>query len=227
MARSATDGLAELASLQLSSFDFSLADFDGGSERASLIPEAGPTTADSFPFTVYRPALNKKRTARFLSVRRWRSEQKEYGIERMKTLKAECSDDTIDAVAGEFEEILSVLVGGLDQFAVTAPPSSKPRRHFATEIARRFADRTHGRYVSLFNQRLRTSSSHPAHWDQRGDMERTGERVPDRLLLLDDIATSGTTIEQAVQTLRDERPATVILPIAWIYENVAPGEDVF
>jgi phosphoribosylpyrophosphate synthetase len=73
--------------------------------------------------------------------------------------------------------------------------------------------------TELFQPRLRKSSSHPAHWDKRGDMELTGGPVPERLILVDDIATSGTTIEHAVQMLRAANPGMVILPVVWIYED--------
>jgi hypothetical protein len=178
---------------------------------------AETASAEEFPFTIYRPALNKTRSVRFLSVRRWRQSLKDSGIEQMRAIKGGCEFGIVDKVAAEFEDILSVLVGGLKHFGVTAPPSSKARLHFASEVARHFGKRTGASYVDVFKPRPRKSSSHPAHWNRRGDMKLTGESVPSRLLLLDDVATSGTTMEEAVQALRSVRPEIIIIPIVWIY----------
>lgn len=183
--------------------------------------EAGTVSNDTdhYAYAVRRPALNKKRTCRFLSLRRWRGDLKDKGLEAFKSMKAGCNAEDVDRIAGEFAEVLTVLVGGLKHWAVTAPPSSKKRLHFASELARRFAELTGAEYVQLFEDRPRKSSSHPAHWDKRGDMKLAEGAEYARVLILDDVSTSGTTIEQATGALRERSPEASILSAVWIYEN--------
>ena len=167
---------------------------------------------------IFQPALNKKRSIRFLSVRRWRASTKERDIEFLKEAKESCEEPLIRDVAREIAEAARELVQNVQGMRVTNPPpgSTEPgRKHFATELAREVARILEVEYVESFNPRPRGSASHPGHYDNRGDLLFSSTPLPGPYLLVDDVATSGTTLEECVRELKR---FGMVLPVVWVYE---------
>jgi len=173
---------------------------------------------------VYRPTLNKKRSVRFLSVRKWRAGTKKEDLEKLKEAKKRCEPELLDAIARELAEVVLQLVRNPAGSFVTAPPSSKRSgKHFATEIAERLAAELGLEFFQAFRKRPRKRSSHPRHFAERGEVSLR-EGVPAMpCILADDVATSGTTIEQCAAALGKER---FVLPIVWIYEEEVGEESL-
>ena len=90
---------------------------------------------------VFQPALNEKRSIRFLSGRRWRASTKERDLGLLKKAKETGDGELIRATAGELaEEVTRELIQSVQGLLVTNPPpgATEPgKKHFATEIAGR------------------------------------------------------------------------------------------
>ena len=167
---------------------------------------------------IFQPALNKKRSIRFLSVRRWRASTKERDLDLLKEAKESCEEALIQEVAREIAELARDLVQNLQGMRVTNPPpgATEPgRKHFATELAREVARILEVEYVETFSARPRGSASHPGHYDNRGDLLLFRTPTSGPYLLVDDVATSGTTLEECVKELKR---FGMVLPVVWVYE---------
>ena len=205
--------------------DFSVFDFNEFSKPKEKIAKAQPRPiiehdADVINNLIFRPTFNKKRTVRFLSIRKWSSVTKNNDLELLKSLKARCEELVIKKISQEFFDILDPMLKNWDGVFCTSPPPSKVRpKHFATEIAKGLSAIACAEYVQIFKERLRGTSSHPAHWDERGDLEFF--QIPDKnkklCVLVDDVATSGTTLEECSAKIGEYVP---VLSITWVYENL-------
>jgi hypothetical protein len=167
---------------------------------------------------IFQPALNKKRSIRFLSVRRWRASTKERDLDLLKEAKELCEEPFIRDVAREIAEVAWELVQNVQGMRVTNPPpgATEPgRKHFATELAREVARILEMEHVDTFSPRPRGSASHPGHYDNRGDLVFAAKPPCGPYLLLDDVATSGTTLEECARELKR---FGMVLPIVWVYE---------
>lgn len=175
-------------------------------------------------FSVYRPTWNLKRTVRFLSVRKWRDADKREGIDAVKRAKREHDAGFAEAVAREVADALRLTIGA-SGFSIGAPPQGAScawgEWHLASEVAALLGAEFGTEYRRLFAPRPRSGGSHPATWDTRGAAVLEYEPRGGLLVLVDDIATSGTTIEECCRTLRGYVPT---LAVAWLYEGVKATE---
>ncbi len=193
-------------------------------QLASPIPsvrprgEASRTSRNLLGSMIFQPALNKKRSVRFLSVRRWRASTKERDLELLKEAKETCDEELVRAIAGELAEVTRELVQSVQGLLVTNPPpgATEPgKKHFATQIARETACAMNAEYIETFSPRPRGTASHPAHYDNRGDLLFSTTPRPGPYLLVDDVATSGTTLEECARELKR---FGMVLPVVWVYE---------
>ncbi|MEI6633717.1 MAG: hypothetical protein WCP22_07860 [Chlamydiota bacterium] len=206
--------------------DFDLPDFDMGEylegyeeERAEAKKQADPEAQKYAGGLIYRPTVNKKRTCAFLSMRKWRTATKEADLERIKAAKAAGDEDFADFVAGEMAELISLLLRRPEDWTVTSPPPGHSRgkgKHFAALIAQKVASRLGSEYVLAFEPGTPKKGREQEHWkDKEGvpTLKDTGAR---RWLLVDDVATTGLTIEKCCELLSTHG---AVLSVAWVYEE--------
>jgi len=89
-------------------------------ERVSFKPVPG-IDVDVDRFSVLRPTWNLKRTARFLSIRKWRLVDKRGGIDAVKRAKQDHDEKFASVIAGELSNAIRLFLGSAG-FWITAPP---------------------------------------------------------------------------------------------------------
>ncbi|NLS78826.1 MAG: hypothetical protein GXY76_16365 [Chloroflexi bacterium] len=200
-----------------------------GAEEA-VAPEREPQEPDPLGKVLsrllVRPTWNRKRTVSFLSIRKWNAATKAADLAALTAAKDECGPDLVETVATDVVEHLRPLLGTCSGLWIATPPpgyhSGGP--HLATEAARVVAARLGCARVQAFADRPRSSRSHPRHFQERGELALWPEVPEGPCLLLDDIATTGTTIEECARLLRR---GELVLPVVWLYETgldaAAPG----
>jgi hypoxanthine-guanine phosphoribosyltransferase len=171
---------------------------------------------------VFRPTLNKKRTVSFLSIRKWRLSTKQSDIHKFKQAKLLCNNDVIEIIAKEIVCQLNFLFLNLHNFIVTSPPQGASygsgRLHFASLLAQSVAENlVKCEYKAFFASRPRKGGSHPKTFDKRGELELIADLNDTPIILIDDIATSGTTIEECMHRLSQKN---IVIPIAWVYGGI-------
>ena len=169
--------------------------------------------------TLVRPSWNKKRTVRFLSIRKWSARHHQEAVEAMKFAKARLDEQVLTQAASEVAGAVRDM-GILGGVLVTAPPAgaSPVDRHFGTELAKRVASELGVEYVNVFEPRPRGKKSHPRHYAERGEIKLLPGAPKGAYLLVDDVCSTGHTIENCVHLLCEQGTA---LAVAWIYEEAA------
>jgi len=192
-------------------------------DLATLDEQTGPPQPADSPIgrLLHRPAFNKTRSIRFLSVRRWRKSTKDKDLELFKFAKEKCDPHIIKTVAGELAAVIEEFMGRPMGSYVTAPPpgasAGRGLPHFATLLAQETAAALDLEFILIFKPRPRKESSNPWSYDRRGELQFITDPPTRNCLLIDDVATSGNTIEQCANALKSYGPVTSIV---WIYGRV-------
>jgi len=167
--------------------------------------------------------FNKVGRVRFMSCRAWWRGTKEIDMAILKHAKHDCDSVVIDGIAQEIIETLHVFKTKIVYELITAPPPGVSAwegvPHFATLIAQRVASVLGMTFACLFVPRPRSESSHPLA--ERGEVELEpvwrNTALP-KLLILDDVATSGRTIESCIRLTGGEA-------IVWLYGHKGKGKE--
>jgi len=170
---------------------------------------------------LYRPTWNKKRSVRFLSLRKWRLPNKPEALGMLKVAKDSADADLVETIAREMSGPITEMLKATSMLVFTSPPaghSAATGWQLAREVATRMAGDLGGSYWEAFEDRPRNKRSHPRHWAERGEIVLKSP-PPDGALvvLVDDVATSGTTIEQCAAAIGALAP---VLSLVWLYEEV-------
>jgi predicted amidophosphoribosyltransferase len=150
----------------------------------------------------------------FHVIARWRKSVKEAQISALKALKRKPSAGFIDAVSSELASAATDLFGSSTFEAVTnVPCGHSGPRCLSALLAERTAQILGVAYRPAFAVLEKSGSSHPATNAKRPRM-RLKDRLECPVLLIDDVATSGSHIDEAAQLLKKTAPA--VLSMAWI-----------
>lgn len=169
-----------------------------------------------------RPTLNRKRTLVFLSLRKWPSKNRESIIAAFKESKARDDQNLARFAGAEIGDLLRPWLGTAARFTVTAPPAGVRRQtaHFASVVDQAVASRLGIQFEETFAPRMNRGSSFPKKDEKRGKL-RLLKAIPAsqvNWILVDDVATSASTLEAAVQTLIGAG-AHCVIPVCWVYES--------
>jgi hypothetical protein len=168
----------------------------------------------------YEPYMHKRRDVRFQSIRKWRLSAKEASMKMLIEMKRTCDKTTVEAIAGEFVHLLRTeyrISGG----SVTAPPrggaGERGSKHFATEIAKEVAAQMGMPFFQGFKTRTHKRGHYPKAksgvWGDIPPLELKDVPPVAPIILIDDVASSGTTIAESAALLQEFGP---VFPLVWI-----------
>lgn len=170
---------------------------------------------------VLRPTFNRKRGFWFLSLRKWPRGSHDQALAEFKRLKYSNSNELVSMAVDDF----SPFAAWLPSCAVITPPSgvssSLGLPHFIGRVAENLAASLSLTFYSLFQERSGRRSSYPRPDKERGELIiKSGVPIKESVvMIIDDVASSGSTLQSAFEFVRGEMPEKCILPVAWIYES--------
>jgi len=215
---SASDGLEHdpaLAELDLDEIDALLA--RAPAHRSPPVAADRPSPLGSL---VHRPGLWARNGIRFITVRRWRARAKTADLQAFRDAKCHLDPALIEAAAGELSEVLRDLLGPAPGYLVTNVACGHSRRPdcFGKRLAQAAAVLVGVPYVQVFADRFVRGSSHPRQVMELPPLRRIA--IPDRMcVVVDDLATSGWHLEEALGNLRSQ--GVPALGLAWL-GGIAP-----
>ena len=148
------------------------------------------------------------------SIRSWRTSMKEWQIASLRAIKQAPPQALVRAIAEELGEEAKRVVGADVVRTVAAVPCghSGPQC-LASRVARTLAEILGASHAELFETLPVKGKSHPKENVKRPPMRMTG-KAEGPVLLVDDVATSGSHIVEAVRHIRSG--GNVVVPIVWI-----------
>lgn len=169
-----------------------------------------------------RQALRNRNTMSYVTVRSWRQPVREFQLKALKALKQHCPADLAKHIGPEIVDSITSLVGRTAFKAIVPVPCghSKASSCLSVEIARAVGQLLQLPVVHAFETQKLSGSSHPRKNSSRPPLILVNPPL-EPILLVDDVATSGTQLERAVTLLRPLCGA--VLPIAWIGGDAAKG----
>jgi hypothetical protein len=167
----------------------------------------------------YRPALYRRNQVSWCSVRSWRSDVKRADTAQLKLCKMVVDPQVIAAAAQEIAELLRLLFGHISGWVVTSVACGHSRRPdcFGKQLGETVAERLRSVWAELFEDRFVAGVSHPKEFKKLPPlMLKSTPTTP--VLVIDDIATSGWHIEEALGRLREQGVSA--FGTVWIAGNV-------
>ncbi len=161
-----------------------------------------------------RQVKNRKNVT-YLTIKTWKKPIKDAQISAMRALKEFGPEELAIHAADDIKTALEELLGTLDFDYVTAIPCmhSKGDSCFSVSIGQKISSSTGIPFKQCFKREYRAGSSHPVNNAKLPPFKLT-EQVSGKILLVDDVATSGAHMEKAANRLR-ENGANVFC-VAWI-----------
>ncbi len=184
-------------------------------EQVPSIPEEPSVTSDFLLDTlVDRQRVLVRSDIAYHALVKWRASIKPIQIAALHALKKAPPPRLVDSVAGHLIEAVDRL---WDRDAIEDITSvacgHSGRDCFSSVLARRIAQLLDRDYIQAFDDLAVTGKSHPRKNAKRPHMKLRAN--PDRpVLLIDDVATSGSHIAEATRLLRSRSP--LVFPLVWI-----------
>jgi hypothetical protein len=152
----------------------------------------------------------------YTTTAKWRSAIKDWQIVALRALKKQPPPALLEAAAQKVLQAAHDLVGkGGFTSVVSVPCGHSGPGCFSSLLAQAIASIAGVRCIPLFEDMCLAGSSHPRTNATRPKMRMSGQVDPsERVLLVDDVATSGAHIAEATNLLR--QAGCAVLPIAWI-----------
>lgn len=179
------------------------------------LPVDDPLATFLFRTLVSRRSLKSRKSAHYVTLRCWKKSVKDTQIAALRSLKSQPPPRAVVAIATEFATATQELYPGLEFSAVVPVPcgSSGHQRCLSFLLAEEISKTLGVPVRRALKSSVSSRVSHPKQSARLTKFE-PGEAVSGQVLLIDDVATSGTHIELAVKALRSQ--GVTPIAIAWI-----------
>jgi predicted amidophosphoribosyltransferase len=159
--------------------------------------------------------LLRRKDTSYLALRRWRSSIKPHQILALRALKADLPSGFVDRVAEEMAQAVRAVYGTVDACVVVPVPCGHSGPgclsvQLAHAVAARLGIATQEAFAAIEGA---SGSSHPRKNAKRPSMQLV-ERVERPVILVDDVASSGSHIDEAATLLRAQ--GVSVWSVAWI-----------
>src|SRR5271156_3364925 len=154
---------------------------------------------------VYRPTLYRRNAVAWAAVRHWRADAKTRDLTRFKLCKLGLDLAIIGAAADEIADLARLLLGpGASSWSTTSIACGHSRRPdcFGKRLGQAVAQRLKTAFLEVFQDRFVRGASHPKEFRKLPPLI-WHEKPTGPLLIVDDVATSGWHIEEALGRVRD------------------------
>lgn len=181
----------------------------GGGERS------GPLAQFLDETLVHSQRLYRRNDTSYLGIRRWRTAIKAHQIAALRALKGDLSDAFVTSVARQLAAAVRAVYGSPEACVVIPVPcghsgdgclSKRLGDALAAELGIAVLDAFDPIDVAK-------GTSHPRTNGKRAPMVLR-QRIEGPVILVDDVATSGSHIDEAAAALRRHAPS--VWPVAWI-----------
>jgi hypothetical protein len=198
--------------------DFSNANFRPLAHEPVRCPETEALLAS----LLYRPTIFQRKDVRWIAAHAWRSQAKERGLRALKVVKDDLDPFFIREAAKPLAALICQLFGTELASAVTCVPCGHSCRPdcFGKRLAQAVGEALAVPFVQVFADQPRAGTSHPKQSSELPPLRQIA-RPPRSTIVVDDLATSGVHLEQAVLALR--RMGVAASAIAWISGSRAEG----
>ncbi len=185
-----------------------------------LVPPKDPSQIFLLDTLVHRRTIRQRKQTSYVVLRAWRQNIKPYQITALKALKQNIPPPFAQEIAKEIAAEVQSLFGITGFKAIVPMPCghSKGASCLSVEIARAVGQITGLPVIQAFISEPTKGVSHPKENAKRPPMKMT-RIITEPVLLIDDVVTSGSHIEEAVSLLKPTCGA--VLPIAWLGGDVA------
>jgi predicted amidophosphoribosyltransferase len=182
---------------------------------ASAMERSGPLARFLDETLVRSQRLYRRNETNYVGIRRWRSAIKPHQISALRALKSDLPDEFVIGVARELADAVRAVYGSPEACVVVPVPCGHSGNNCLSQrLGRALAEELGIKSVDAFEPiETAKGSSHPKKNSKRGSM-RLKEPIDQPVILVDDVATSGSHIDEAATALRPH--VSSVWPVAWI-----------
>lgn len=150
----------------------------------------------------------------YIGLRSWRKSIKDHQISALSAFKKSPHQEGVSHIASEITEAIKRLYGNVFQAVVPVPCGSSGRSDcLSMQLGHAVARNLSVPAIEALASTAAKGSSHPRN-NARLQPFTLKEPVPDCVLVVDDVATSGKHLELAINTLR--QVSQFVQAVAWI-----------
>lgn len=175
----------------------------------------GPVSRFLDETLVHAQRLHRRNETSYVGVRRWRSAIRKYQIAALRALKSDLPDAFVQSIAAELAGAVRAVYGTPDSCVVVPVPCGHSGPGcLSHRLANALAKELGLSVLDVFEPVVVVKgSSHPRKNAARAKM-RLARTVEKPVILVDDVATSGSHIDEAATLLRKSAPS--VWPVVWI-----------
>lgn len=154
---------------------------------------------------VSKPSWKSRNDIGYMVARSWRTSTRSADIQALKRIKLTGDATVLESAADDVAALIGKMSGNLSDLVITTVPCGHSRKPdcFAKLLAMKVADQLRVPFVQIWADRFVDGVSHPKEFEKLSPLEWIEEPTARRVLVVDDVATSGWHIEEALLALRD------------------------
>ncbi len=182
---------------------------------ASWADPCGPVSRFLLETTIVGERLHQRKDTHFLGVRRWRSSIRQYQVAALRALKESLPNAFVQTIAAEMVAAIKSVHGSHENCVVVPVPCGHSGENcLSHRLAHAVANLLQLPVIEAFEtMKDKRGSSHPRKNGRRAPM-KLREKIEQPVILIDDVSTSGSHINEAATLLRKSAPS--VWPVVWI-----------